>query len=247
MTAKYLSNGARALLNRCATFAQALLPQQCVLCMARANTMAVCSPCYESLPWLPALRCPQCATPTHDGSVCGACLSHPPHYDSVTAAFSYQWPLVPLLQQYKYGGNLALAPLFARALAIKLHDVADVIVPMPLSPLRLRSRGFNQALEIARGLGHAIHTRVSVDACRRVREGVPQASLPWAQRARNIRAAFVCDADVRGLRVAIVDDVMTSGATLDELARSLRRAGAAHVQGWVVARTLKHESRPRVT
>ena len=118
---------------------------------------------------------------------------------------------------------------------------ADVIIPLPLSPQRLRSRGFNQALEIARLLGKSTGVPVAAHACRRVRDTTPQAALPWKERARNIRGAFVCDADLTGLRVAIVDDVMTTGATLNEIARNVRKAGAAQVYGWVAARTLKHE------
>jgi len=184
------------------------------------------------------VRCPQCALPTLNGDVCGACLSHPPRYDRVSAAFVYAWPLAPLIQHYKYAGNLALAPLLAQALGERLTASADLIVPLPLSPQRLRERGFNQALEIARLLSQSTGVPLAAQACRRVRDSAPQAALPWAERARNIRAAFVCDADLAGLRVAVVDDVMTTGATLNELARNLRKAGAIEVQGWVVARTL---------
>src|SRR5688572_20876320 len=97
------------------------------------------------------MRCPQCALPTHDGKLCGACLSQPPRFDAVRAAFAYAWPLAPVIHHYKYDGNLALAQLLARALVTQVsHTSVDLIIPMPLAPPRLRSRGFNQALEIAR-------------------------------------------------------------------------------------------------
>ncbi len=214
------------------------MPQQCLLCTAASDPGLLCTACYGELPWLPTARCPQCALPTADGRICGACLTHAPSYDSISAAFAYAWPLAPLIHDYKYGGNLALAPLFAHALAARLHRKPDLIVALPLSPQRLRERGFNQALEIARRLSHLTGVALASNACRRVREAVPQASLPWDQRAKNIRAAFVCDADLTGLRVAVVDDVMTTGATLNELARTLRKAGAIEIHGWVVARTL---------
>jgi ComF family protein len=191
------------------------------------------------LPWLPAQHCPQCAIPTTGGHVCGACLSKPPRFDAVSAAFVYDWPLAPLIQQYKYAGNLALAQLFAHALETKITGAVDLIIPMPLGPARLSERGFNQALEIARIVGRMRKIDVSPTACRRVRESAPQATLPWKERARNIRGAFVCDTDLRGTRVAIIDDVLTTGATLNELARNLRKAGAIGIQGWVVARTVK--------
>jgi ComF family protein len=235
-----LSNLRAQVLNNCVQVAQAALPQHCLLCNAAA-ARAVCDGCYGELPWLPAARCRQCALPVTGGSLCGACLAHAPRFDAVTAAFSYDWPLAPLIHHYKYAGNLALAHLFARALAEQITSAADVIIPMPLAPLRQRERGFNQALEIARVISRAIGIALDATACRRVRESAPQATLPWQERAHNIRGAFVCDADFNGKRVAVVDDVLTTGATLNELARNLRKAGAIEIQGWVVARTLKQD------
>ena len=201
--------------------------------------MLVCDVCYRQLPWLTTTRCPQCALPTHDGHVCGACISHPPRFDAVCAAFAYEWPLAPLIHHYKYAGNLALAQLLAHALAAQTtHYDVDLIIPMPLAPARLRSRGFNQALEIARVISRLTGVALAPAACRRVRDSAPQAALPWRERAKNISGAFVCDADLSGMRVAVIDDVMTTGATLNELARNLRKAGATEIQGWMVARTL---------
>lgn len=144
-----------------------------------------------------------------------------------------------LLQAYKYGGDLALAPLLADALAQEVRADVDAIVPMPLAPARLRERGFNQAQELARCLGGALELPILTHACRKIIDTPAQATLPFSARAHNVRGAFVCDADLRGMRIAIVDDVMTTGASIDELARNLKRAGAAHVSGWVVARTLR--------
>lgn len=233
-----VSNWRTEFLNNCLVFGQKALPQQCLLCAAPAMAQPVCDACYANLPWLPDARCPQCALPTADGGICGACLSHPPRFDRVSAAFVYAWPLAPLIHHYKYAGNLALATLLAQALSARLAGNADLIVPMPLAPQRLLSRGFNQALEIARVVSRATGVPLAANACRRVRDSAPQASLPWRERAQNIRGAFVCDADLQGKRVAVIDDVMTTGATLNELARNLRQSGALEVQGWMVARTL---------
>jgi len=103
---------------------------------------------------------------------------------------------------------------------------------------RLAERGFNQALEIARIVSARTGIPLLPLACRKVVDTPPQATLPWKDRAKNVRRAFVCDADLRGKRIAVVDDVLTTGATLGEVARVLRKAGAAEVAGWVVARTL---------
>jgi ComF family protein len=233
-----LSNWRRLFLNSCINSAQQALPQQCVLCAAPDIGQALCADCYSHLPWLDTVRCPQCALPTGDASLCGACLAHRPRFDGVSAAFAYAWPLAPLIHHYKYAGNLALAPLLAQALTEKLASSADLIIPMPLAPARLRSRGFNQALEIARVVSRLTRVPLASDACRRVRDSTPQALLPWNERAKNIRGAFVCDADLSGMRVAVIDDVMTTGATLNELARNVRQAGAIEIQGWMVARAL---------
>jgi ComF family protein len=176
--------------------------------------------------------------PLATGRLCGACLNVPPHYARVVAPFSYVYPLDALIRAYKYGGRLAHCRLLGATLAAAADHSADAIVAMPLSAARMAERGFNQALEIARAVASATGVALFTDACRKVVDTPPQAALPWKERAKNVRRAFVCDADLTGLRVAVVDDVLTTGATLNELARVLRKAGAVEVQGWVVARTL---------
>ena len=190
------------------------------------------------LPRLTSKRCAVCALPLATGRICGACLQRPPRYDRVIAPFSYRFPVDALIQAYKYGGRLAHARVLGTALASIVPPDVDVVVPMPLAPRRLAERGYNQALEIARLVASATGIPLIALACRKVVETPPQASLPWKERAKNVRRAFVCDADLRGRRVAVVDDVLTTGATLNELARVLRKAGAVEVAGWVVARTL---------
>ena len=236
--ARQLSNWRSLFLNSCAEIARSALPQHCLLCGADARERPLCADCYAELPWLPKLHCPQCAMPTSTGNLCGGCLAHPPRFDAVTAAFIYAWPLASLIHHYKYAGNLALARLLGEALAAKTTSGVDRIIPLPLTPARLRERGFNQAQEIARVVSRATGIALASDACRRVRDSAPQATLPWKERAKNIRGAFVCDADLTGMRVAVIDDVLTTGATLNELARNLRQAGAIEIHGWVVARTL---------
>lgn len=143
-----------------------------------------------------------------------------------------------LIQALKYQSRLALAPWFAAAVSGASAEKPDRLVPVPLHFKRLRERGFNQAMEIARPLGHAWNVPVDWRSCSRLLEAPPQAQLSWPERRRNVRAAFACAGRLDGLHVAVVDDVMTTGATLDEFARTLKRAGAARVTNCVVARTL---------
>jgi len=143
-----------------------------------------------------------------------------------------------LIQSYKYGGDLTLAPILAAMIEPVRDGCVDVLVATPLSPARLRERGFNQAHELARHLARRCRVPVLPNAVRRVTDTAPQAALPRKERAQNVRGAFVCDADLTGLHVGVVDDVMTTGATLNELAKNLKYAGAARVSGCVVARTL---------
>ncbi len=185
--------------------------------------------------------------PLVSGETCGACLGSPPAYDSVSVGYVYGFPLDALIQSYKYGGDLTLAPVLAALLQPARDIPGDVLVAMPLSAARLRERGFNQAHELARHLSFRTDVPILPHAVRRVADTAPQAALPWNARAQNIRGAFVCDADLTGLHVTVVDDVMTTGATLNELARNLKRAGAARVSGCVIARTLLATSeRPNV-
>jgi ComF family protein len=235
-----LSNCANPFLNICTNIVQSLLPQDCLLCGAAAGEGKLCSACLTHLPYLAAPGCPVCAIPTTSGEVCGHCLKKPPAYDATVAAFSYVFPLDALVQSLKYGGNLAAVSVLAQPL---LERVAagprpDLLIPMPLFPTRLRERGFNQSLELARPLARAFDIPLAADAAERIRDTAPQASLPLKERRSNIKGAFGCNADLSGKSVAIVDDVMTSGTTLDELARTLRRRGAARVSAWVVARAL---------
>ena len=235
-----MSNWPATFLDHWRSFAHVALPQTCVLCGAAAGASRFCAPCAPTLPRLPDPRCRWCASALTSGEICGACLEHPPAYDAVSAAFAYDFPVDALIHAYKYGHDLTLAPVLAGALVKAVRDDVDLIVAMPLSHARLRERGFNQAHEIARVVAHRLGLPLLTRACRRVADTPPQAALPWKERARNVRNAFVCDADLTGRRVAVVDDVMTTGATMHELARNLKRAGAIHVSCWVVARTLKH-------
>lgn len=145
-----------------------------------------------------------------------------------------------MIPRLKYHGRLSLAPLLGDCLADALGDAPspDCIVPMPLHPARLRERGFNHATEIARSVARRTALPLETGLCSRIRDTPPQMRLKVDARRRNMRGAFACESTVDGLHVAIVDDVMTTGTSLDELAATLRRAGAREVSCWVVARAL---------
>jgi ComF family protein len=233
-----LSISLRPLLDIGTRIRRSLLAQDCVLCQAASGERLLCEACVRELPTT-ASACPRCALGGSSNAECGACIADPPHYDASCAAFVYAYPVDALIQALKYGGQLALAGLFAHSLHQRVGTAAgvDLIVPLPLHPARLAGRGFNQAAEIARALSRATGVTMDAQIARRVRNTAPQTALPWRERAANMRHAFACGRDLAGLRVAVVDDVMTTGATLQEFARTLKRCGAARVENWVVART----------
>lgn len=203
----------------------------------------LCGSCRAALPRLPDARCPVCALPNPTSDTCGRCLKRLPAFDHVACALSYEYPANALVVGLKYRGGLS----FARPLAAQLADALDtepypdIVIPMPLSPGRLAERGFNQATELARLAAAEFGLESSQGLVRRIRESAPQASLPWKERARNVRNAFHCDADLSGKSIAVVDDVLTTGATLNELALALKRQGAEKVSGWIAARTLPRQ------
>jgi ComF family protein len=209
----------------------------CFVCRGAAREI-LCAECDAELPRLGAGLCPRCALASPGASLCGRCLAQPPHYDATVAALAYSFPADILVHALKFRGELALAPLLGRLLAERIpgSQRPDLVVPVPLSARRLRERGYNQAMEIARRAAPA-GVRLDAHLCTRSRDTPAQVGLPLEERARNVRGAFRCERALDGATVAVVDDVMTTGATLDEVAATLKRAGAARVVNWVVART----------
>lgn len=216
-----------------------LLPQDCLLCGDPSGDVLLCPACLDGLPRLPVQACPVCAEASPDGATCGACLKSPPHFEATFSVFRYRFPIDKLVQALKYRRRLATADFLADAMLAGPPPTGDLIVPLPLSAPRLAERGFNQAVEIARPLARALKLPLELDGCTRSRDTTPQAMLPWKERRKNVRHAFECTVDLSGKSVLVVDDVMTTGATLDEFARTLKDHGAARVTNWVAARTLR--------
>jgi len=140
----------------------------------------------------------------------------------------------------KYGEQLALANVFAKKLAQRINENAlpDYVIAMPLHAAKLRKRGFNQSLLLASKITRQHNLKLLTHACQRIRDTPSQSGLPWKERSENVRNAFRCDKDLTGKRVALVDDVLTTGASLNALAETVKKRGASDIITWVVARTL---------
>jgi ComF family protein len=220
------------------------LPRPCVLC-GTWDRAALCGHCASRFQATSKLRCPRCALVSPGGATCGACLRAPPPYSACVAAADYGFPWDRLITRFKFNDQPELAILLADVLADALRHAApppvDWVLPVPLGPTRLAERGFNQAWELARRV--AVRRGLSTDAglLLRLRDTPHQIGLSRAERERNLRdAMWVNPASAVRLahqRVALVDDVMTTGGTAVAATRALLAAGAASVQVWVLART----------
>ena len=218
------------------------LPSQCAVCHAWPAD-PVCEPCVVRFAQ-PQPRCQTCALPVPAGVArCGRCLKAPPPLDACVAAVSYEYPWSGLIASYKFNGNAGWASSFAALLrstpwAEPALDAADCLLPMPLSRQRLQERGFNQALTLARALDRQ---KTQARVLLRIKDTPAQSSLGREDRQASVKDAFAVEpflaAGLRGKRLVLVDDVMTSGASMYAAARALRSAGAAHITGLVIART----------
>lgn len=223
------------------------LPPHCLLCGQGGAARDLCRGCADDLA-RNRICCPRCALPLHaPAPLCGECLQREPPFAAAFAPFVYAHPLDLLVAKLKFGRSLAagrvLAELWIDA-ADELPARPDAIVPVPLHPDRLRERGYNQALELARPLARALDIRLAAALLARVRATPAQANLDAKARRRNLRGAFEFRAEASHdgavpAHVALLDDVMTTGATLRECARVLRRAGVARVDVWALARAPK--------
>lgn len=199
-----------------------------------------CAACDAALPYFKAAHCPVCALPAPAGEVCGHCLTQPPLFTRTTAVFGYSFPLDKLIQDMKYGEQLTLPHAFAKKLVQRIDrsNLPDYVIAMPLHPAKLRERGFNQSLLLAATVARGLNLKLLPNACQRVRDTPPQSALPWKERKKNVRNAFCCDMDLTGKRIVLVDDVLTTGASLNALAKAVSKKGAIQISAWVVARTL---------
>lgn len=228
-----------------------LLPCSCVLCGETCNAL-ICLGCHQQFFNDTTSRCIQCAIPLPEADEhrrCGDCISTSPYFDHTVVVCNYAAPTDQLILAYKFGHRLPIATLFSEMLRdaiLKEHQqsLCDLLCPVPLGRKRLIERGYNQSLEIAKPLSHHLGVTLRPQLLRRSRETAQQSSLHPDDRHKNVRNAFTIDSAaielIRGKHIGVVDDVMTTGTTLNEIAGLLKRFGATKVSNYVFARTPLH-------
>ncbi len=225
-----------------------LYPAACLLCGAEgAGTRELCGGCYSDLPWNHK-ACARCALPLPPGvfppALCAHCLQQPPTYDAAWAPLRYEKPLDWLITGLKFHQRLGNARLLGELAVGLLPSVRtrpaipkpDLLIPVPLHESRLRVRGYNHALELARPIARALDVPLEFSGCVRTRATAAQSELDARHRAVNVRGAFACTLNLKKKRVVIVDDVVTTGHTVNEFARVLKHAGAARIEVWSLTR-----------
>jgi ComF family protein len=216
-----------------------LAPGVCYFCDA-PEPGGLCAPCAAELPWNHRC-CPLCALPQAHEAPCRRCLARPPHFSRALAPFRLESPLHDSVHRLKYQADFRAARLLGRLSAEYVQAqpraaAVDLLLPVPLHWTRLAQRGYNQSALLAQHMGRQLGLPVAQDSARRLRATADQIGQSAAARRRNLRGAFQVDAQVRDRHVALVDDVMTTGATLDALALACLRAGAASVLACPLAR-----------
>lgn len=224
-----------------------LLPASCILCgYSTPSFCNICDKCQQDLPILPHC-CPQCAQFLHPVASpslkCGTCLTHPPAFEQTHALFPYIPPVIQLIIQLKFQYKLSHAQAFGGLLTQKIQrtwyagkSYPDLIIPVPLHYRRLRERGFNQAVEIARPISRLLKIPVDIHGVKRIKPTLAQSGLSAADRQRNVENAFQVNRDYASLSVAVLDDVITTGHTIMEVSRLLKQNGAKRIDVWCCAR-----------
>ena len=218
-----------------------LFPPYCCLCnkaLPSANQV-ICTSCYSALPWNNH-ACRQCALPLESGERCGTCLCNPPAFAHCITPFRYEPPISTLIIQLKFQQQLRYARVLGQLLIESIvkyqHSLPECIIPIPLHIQRLKQRGFNQALEIAKPLSKQLQIPLLDGHCYRRKNTLPQSQLSARARRRNLSAAFAIREKMPFQHVAIVDDVMTTGQTVRALSQMLQQQGIQKIDIWCCAR-----------
>jgi len=225
----------------CQTLTHIFLPNYCLLCKLTPSDCGLCEACTASLPWQQH-SCPCCAAPMLEDILCGQCLQHEHSYDQIIVPFRYEHAMRYFINQFKFHERLIVARLLSILLTQHLktrHDfiVPDLLLPVPLHKTRIRKRGFNQALELAKPLSKVLHIPVHHTLLYKKQASMAQSLLDFKARQKNIKKLFGLKHAVMGKHIGIVDDVVTTGSTVNEIAKLLKQNGAMRVSVFAIART----------
>lgn len=221
------------------------LPYSCIFCGIRCKTgVYICVECLEYLPWSKQ-ACQRCGIQLNDPvTLCGQCLKQPPFFDKTLALFNYQHPVDRLVVSLKFHNKLVYANLLSKLFLEKIREnyagktLPGIIIPVPLHPKRLKERGFNQALELAKPIARQLNIPFDLHSCQRIRATETQSLIPAEKRRSNMQDAFIVNKNFATKHVAILDDVMTTGHTVNELAKSLQKIKVEKIDVWCVARAM---------
>ena len=215
-----------------------LVPYYCVICgLQTNNSYGICDPCFSDLPWL-THYCARCSNPLINSNnlLCGSCLKSKLYYDKIISLFHYRPPISQLITQFKFHKKLHLSRNFSQLIVSQLNDFIntsnikfDIVIPVPLHRKRIKERGFNQANEIAKLIAKKLQILLANNVVVRVKNTSPQTELPSKQRKRNVKNAFFVQGNIQDKNILIIDDVITTGATVNELSRVLKKSGADHI------------------
>ncbi len=221
-----------------------IYPPRCLLCCAPGETRDLCPACLADLPYnLHHCRCCALSLPvdTPKTALCGECQKSPPLFDRCHAPFIYGHPVNHMISGLKFRDKLLygrlLADLLGESIAQQPMERPELLIPVPLHRERLRSRGYNQAVELGRPLARRFSIPLDLHSCRRIKATPPQSDLAQKERRKNLRNAFSVNHKIQARHVVLVDDVVTTGSTVSELAKTLKRAGVERVDVWALART----------
>lgn len=222
---------------------------RCVFCERAITTFFLfCQDCYYELPWMPK-SCIFCCRPLPEilaTESCGECLKQSRFYDKAFSLFCYEPPLTHLIPAFKFKQQLQYLRIFALLLAHRIKhfythcEKPDYLIAVPLHQKRLRERGYNQSLEIAKVIQKKCQIPLAKNACQRVRHTQPQSSLDIKSRQKNIKNAFLVNSKFEAKHIILIDDVMTTGHTLNELSRLFKKQGVTQIDVWCIAKTVRH-------
>lgn len=210
----------------------------CYFCLSRTNDVC-CSDCEADI-IREAQRCFVCAKQTSQSEICGNCMIITPAFSRTTVLFNYEYPTKKPVLAFKFKKHPALSHFFADRLLEKItshRNRPEALIPVPLHKRRQRLRGYNQSLELARRLGNELKIKVNTNLCKRIVNTDPQSELPLKSRKENVKNAFVLNKENAPKHIALVDDVITTGSTINEIAQLFKKAGCEHIEVWAIART----------